>query len=111
MAVCTDCGTLRPLNGIGVFIKEAGKGESGKGGNGEGGSSRGGSGRGDSSETTTAYAAPAYAEKLSGEALKAVDGDREFACAVCEMVGIEFEQDLPQTIVLGGTEMIIRLWV
>jgi hypothetical protein len=102
--VCGECGSVTRLIGIrlGHLTTRTGGG----------GSSEGGSGRGDSpSETTTAYAVPAYAEMLSGEALKALDADPQFARFVCKTAGIEFKQDLPQTIVLGGTEVTIRLWV
>src|SRR5262249_39101633 len=84
----------------------------GTSGSGEGGSSEGGSGEGGSaSETTTAYAVPAYADSLSGEALKALDADPEFARFICQRFGISFKQDLPQTIVRGGVKVTIRLGV
>jgi hypothetical protein len=105
---CRHCGSVTPLNGIGSPFTTSTGGD----GSGEGGSSEGGSSRGDSPwETTTAYAVPAYAVMLSGEALKALDADPEFACFLCSRVGISFKQDLPQTIVLGGNEITIRLWV
>jgi hypothetical protein len=105
--VCTTCGTVRPLNS-----RSSPPEEDRRGVNGEGVSSRGASGGGEpSSVTTSAYAAPAYAEMLSGEALAALDGDREFARFVCAKAGIEFKQDLPQTLVLGDTRFTIRRWL
>jgi hypothetical protein len=105
---CRTCGSVTTLDDTGFSFSTS----TGRGGSGEGGSSEGGSGKAGSSwETTTAYAVPAYAEMLSGDALKALDADPGFAHFVCSKAGISFKQDLAQTVILGGVEITIRLWV
>jgi hypothetical protein len=48
---------------------------------------------------------------LQGEELEALDGDREFARFVVEKANLRFRQDEPQTLVLGETSIVVRLWV
>ena len=64
-------------------------------------------------EGATAYGSEriSTAYGLSGEALKAWDGNAEFAELVCALAGLRFKPDLKQQLVLDDVTLTLELWL